>query len=63
MRRPAAPRILWSSQWLIPQVVESASLDGYHNHRMQVALCKRPNRHPWQQIADYKVRALHNFYD
>jgi len=56
-------RILWSSQWQIPLVVESASLDGYRSYRMEVTLRKLPTQLPWQQLADYEVRDLRDFFD
>ena len=56
-------RILWSSQWQIPLVVESASLDGYRSYRMEVTLRKLPAQLPWQQLADYEVRDLRDFFD
>jgi len=56
-------RILWSHQWQIPLVVESASLDGYRSYRMEVTLRKLPAQLPWLQLADYEVRDLRDFFD
>ncbi|MGY3915571.1 hypothetical protein [Aeromonas australiensis] len=56
-------RILWSSQWQIPLVVESASLDGYRSYRMAVVLRKLPAQLPWQQLADYDMRDIRDFFD
>lgn len=56
-------RILWSSQWQIPLVVESASLDGYRSYRMEVTLRKLPSQYPWRQLADHEVRDLRDFFD
>ncbi|MFH7524561.1 hypothetical protein AB2J22_05655 [Aeromonas sp. A5] len=56
-------RILWSSQWQIPLVVESASLDGYRSYRMEVTLRRLPSQYPWRQLADHEVRDLRDFFD
>ncbi|WP_421227962.1 hypothetical protein [Aeromonas enteropelogenes] len=56
-------RILWSSRWQLPLVVESASLDGYRSYRMEVTLRKLPSQYPWRQLADHEVRDLRDFFD
>lgn len=56
-------RILWSSRWQLPLVVESASLDGYRSYRMEVTLRKLPSQYPWLQLADHEVRDLRDFFD
>lgn len=56
-------RILWSSQWQIPLVVESASLDGYRSYRMTLTLKPLPKQLPWQQLDDYQTLDLRDFFD
>lgn len=56
-------RILWSSQWQIPLVVESASLDGYRSYRMEVTLKSLPKALPWQQLEGYQTLDLRDFFD
>ncbi|MCJ2368260.1 hypothetical protein [Aeromonas dhakensis] len=56
-------RILWSSRWLLPLVVESASLDGYRSYRMEVTLKSLPKSLPWQQLEGYQTLDLRDFFD
>lgn len=56
-------RILWSSRWLLPLVVESASLDGYRSYRMEVTLKSLPKALPWQQLEGYQTLDLRDFFD
>ncbi|MGY4107215.1 hypothetical protein [Aeromonas encheleia] len=56
-------RILWSSQWQIPLVVESASLDGYRSYRMTLTLKPLPKQLPWQQLDGYQSLDLRDFFD
>lgn len=56
-------RILWSSQWQLPLVVESASLDGYRSYRMEVTLKPLPRQLPWQQLGGYQTLDLRDFFD
>ncbi len=56
-------RILWSSQWQIPLVVESASLDGYRSYRMTLTLKPLPKQLPWQQLDGYQTLDLRDFFD
>ena len=56
-------RILWSSQWQLPLVVESASLDGYRSYRMEVTLKPLPKQLPWQQLGGYQTLDLRDFFD
>ncbi|MBP4043271.1 hypothetical protein P0R36_06790 [Aeromonas caviae] len=56
-------RILWSHQWQIPLVVESASLDGYRSYRMEVTLKSLPKTLPWQQLDGYQAMDLRDFFD
>ena len=56
-------RILWSSQWQLPLVVESASLDGYRSYRMEVTLKPLPRQLPWQQLDSYQTLDLRDFFD
>lgn len=56
-------RILWSSQWQLPLVVESASLDGYRSYRMEVTLKPLPRQLPWQQLDGYQSLDLRDFFD
>jgi len=56
-------RILWSSQWQIPLVVESASLDGYRSYRMEVTLRKLPATLPWRGLAHYQQLDIRDFFD
>lgn len=56
-------RILWSSRWQLPLVVESASLDGYRNYRMEVTLKPLPKSLPWQQLDGYQTLDLRDFFD
>ena len=56
-------RILWSSQWQLPLVVESASLDGYRSYRMEVTLNPLPRQLPWQQLDGYQTLDLRDFFD
>lgn len=56
-------RILWSSRWQLPLVVESASLDGYRSYRMEVTLKPLPKTLPWQQLAGYQTLDLRDFFD
>ncbi|MFM5855405.1 hypothetical protein ACET6L_09325 [Aeromonas rivipollensis] len=56
-------RILWSSRWQLPLVVESASLDGYRSYRMEVALKPLPRQLPWQQLDGYQTLDLRDFFD
>ncbi|MFM4849491.1 hypothetical protein ACEUDG_12435 [Aeromonas rivipollensis] len=56
-------RILWSSQWQLPLVVESASLDGYRSYRMEVTLKPLPKQLPWQQLGSYQPLDLRDFFD
>ncbi|WP_265436879.1 hypothetical protein [Aeromonas media] len=56
-------RILWSSQWQLPLVVESASLDGYRSYRMEVTLKPLPGQLPWQQLGGYQTLDLRDFFD
>ncbi|MFM7967688.1 hypothetical protein ACF2JD_04985 [Aeromonas sp. A-5] len=56
-------RILWSSQWQLPLVVESASLDGYRSYRMEVTLKPLPRQLPWQQLGSYQPLDLRDFFD
>lgn len=56
-------RILWSSRWLLPLVVESASLDGYRSYRMEVTLKPLPKALPWQQLEGYQTLDLRDFFD
>ncbi|NLR35535.1 hypothetical protein [Aeromonas hydrophila] len=56
-------RILWSSRWQLPLVVESASLDGYRSYRMEVTLKPLPKSLPWQQLEDYQTLDLRDFFD
>lgn len=56
-------RILWSSQWQLPLVVESASLDGYRSYRMEVTLKPLPRQLPWQQLDGYQTLDLRDFFD
>lgn len=56
-------RILWSSQWQIPLVVESASLDGYRSYRMEVTPRPLPKQLPWQQLGGYQSLDLRDFFD
>ncbi|PJG59552.1 hypothetical protein [Aeromonas cavernicola] len=56
-------RVLWSDQWQIPLVVESASLDGYRSYRMTVTLQAQPSELPWLQLTDYQTLDLRDFFD
>ncbi|CAJ1854439.1 hypothetical protein COCAGNCG_02796 [Aeromonas dhakensis] len=56
-------RILWSSRWQLPLVVESASLDGYRSYRMEVTLKSPPKSLPWQQLEGYQTLDLRDFFD
>ncbi|MFM4900750.1 hypothetical protein [Aeromonas hydrophila] len=56
-------RILWSSRWQLPLVVESASLDGYRSYRMEVTLKPLPKSLPWQQLDGYQTLDLRDFFD
>ncbi|MGL6232518.1 hypothetical protein ACSZMQ_16095 [Aeromonas rivipollensis] len=56
-------RILWSSQWQLPLVVESASLDGYRSYRMEVTLKPLPRPLPWQLLGSYQTLDLRDFFD
>lgn len=56
-------RILWSSRWQLPLVVESASLDGYRSYRMEVTLKPLPKSQPWQQLDGYQTLDLRDFFD
>lgn len=56
-------RILWSSQWQLPLVVESASLDGYRSYRMELTLKPLPKQLPWSQLGDYQTLDLRDFFD
>ncbi|HDT5889755.1 hypothetical protein [Aeromonas dhakensis] len=56
-------RILWSSRWQLPLVVESASLDGYRIYRMEVTLKPLPKALPWQQLEGYQTLDLRDFFD
>lgn len=56
-------RILWSSRWQLPLVVESASLDGYRSYRMEVTLKPLPKSLPWQQLEGYQTLDLRDFFD
>ncbi|WP_434663003.1 hypothetical protein [Aeromonas sp. NJAU223] len=56
-------RILWSSQWQLPLVVESASLDGYRSYRMEVTPKSLPKTLPWQQLDGYQALDLRDFFD
>lgn len=56
-------RILWSSRWQLPLVVESASLDGYRSYRMEVTLKTLPKTLPWQQLDGYQTLDLRDFFD
>ncbi|HDX8339501.1 hypothetical protein [Aeromonas dhakensis] len=56
-------RILWSSRWQLPLVVESASLDGYRSYRMEVTLKSLPKALPWQQLEGYQTLDLRDFFD
>ena len=56
-------RILWSNRWQLPLVVESASLDGYRNYRMEVTLKPLPKSLPWQQLEGYQTLDLRDFFD
>lgn len=56
-------RILWSSRWQLPLVVESASLDGYRSYRMEVTLNPLPKALPWQQLEGYQTLDLRDFFD
>ena len=56
-------RILWSSRWQLPLVVESASLDGYRSYRMEVTLKPLPGQLPWQQLGGYQTLDLRDFFD
>ncbi|MDX7831556.1 hypothetical protein [Aeromonas dhakensis] len=56
-------RILWSSRWQLPLVVESASLDGYRSYRMEVTLKSLPKTLPWQQLEGYQTLDLRDFFD
>ena len=56
-------RILWSSRWQLPLVVESASLDGYRSYRMEVTLKSLPKSLPWQQLEGYQTLDLRDFFD
>ena len=56
-------RILWSSRWQLPLVVESASLDGYRSYRMEVTLKPLPRQLPWQQLDGYQTLDLRDFFD
>ncbi|WP_323063467.1 hypothetical protein [Aeromonas jandaei] len=56
-------RILWSSRWQLPLVVESASLDGYRSYRMEVTLKTLPKNFPWQQLEGYQTLDLRDFFD
>ncbi|MGY3886299.1 hypothetical protein [Aeromonas aquatica] len=56
-------RILWSNQWQIPLVVESASLDGYRSYRMTLTLKPLPKQLPWQQLDGYQTLDLRDFFD
>jgi hypothetical protein len=56
-------RILWSSRWQLPLVVESASLDGYRSYRMEVTLKPLPKTLPWQQLEGYQTLDLRDFFD
>ena len=56
-------RILWSSRWQLPLVVESASLDGYRSYRMEVTLKSLPKALPWQQLEGYQPLDLRDFFD
>ena len=56
-------RILWSSRWQLPLVVESASLDGYRSYRMEVTLKTLPKNLPWQQLEGYQTLDLRDFFD
>lgn len=56
-------RILWSSRWQLPLVVESASLDGYRSYRMEVTLKPLPKTLPWQQLESYQTLDLRDFFD
>ncbi|MBC8670135.1 hypothetical protein ACE1BV_05595 [Aeromonas hydrophila] len=56
-------RILWSSRWQLPLVVESASLDGYRSYRMEVTLKPLPKSQPWQQLEGYQTLDLRDFFD
>jgi hypothetical protein len=56
-------RILWSSRWQLPLVVESASLDGYRSYRMTVTLKTLPKQLPWQHLEGYQTLDLRDFFD
>lgn len=56
-------RILWSSQWQLPLVVESASLDGYRSYRMELTLKPLPKQLPWSQLGGYQTLDLRDFFD
>ncbi|MFQ1907609.1 hypothetical protein ACK36G_19435 [Aeromonas veronii] len=56
-------RILWSSRWQLPLVVESASFDGYRSYRMEVTLKTLPKNLPWQQLEGYQTLDLRDFFD
>ncbi|OBR46056.1 MULTISPECIES: hypothetical protein [Aeromonas] len=56
-------RILWSSRWQLPLVVELASLDGYRSYRMEVTLKPLPKSLPWQQLEGYQTLDLRDFFD
>lgn len=56
-------RILWSSRWQLPLVVELASLDGYRSYRMEVTLKSLPKSLPWQQLDGYQTLDLRDFFD
>ncbi|WP_323883628.1 hypothetical protein [Aeromonas hydrophila] len=56
-------RILWSSRWQLPLVVESASLNGYRSYRMEVTLKPLPKSLPWQQLDGYQPLDLRDFFD
>ncbi|MGL6512991.1 hypothetical protein ACSZM2_03850 [Aeromonas hydrophila] len=56
-------RILWSSRWQLPLVVESVSLDGYRSYRMEVTLKPLPKSLPWQQLEGYQTLDLRDFFD
>ncbi|APJ16026.1 TPA: hypothetical protein ACRTM4_003440 [Aeromonas hydrophila] len=56
-------RILWSSRWQLPLVVESASLDGYRSYRMEVTLKPLPKSLPWQRLEGYQTLDLRDFFD
>lgn len=56
-------RILWSSRWQLPLVVESASLDGYRSYRMEVTLQSLPKALHWQQLEGYQTLDLRDFFD